>query len=1514
MPPTVLYRAVVERACSTELESENFRLEAFHEITDLINRRVMRILDLVLLLAESLTSPEKEVRENGTRLLGEVVIRCRPVFGEGELHTLAEFLASRLRDWPCLGPAAAACRSLLEDGFPGQVVPAPGNGSGGGPQLRDESASLVLEAMAEMLRSAQSFRQEERSALLQLLLVAVRRWGRLAGRLAVPLLDAFLGAMDGEKDPRCLLLAFEAVKALCEMHHAPGVDAAPLRQLADEVADWASSYFPISFNPPPNLARGPAAITRANLSSALESALAASPFLAGGVLPLLVEKLSSTYRPAKEDSLSALRRCCPAYGADALGPHVRQIWLALRAEVMAPCGYGGAAAVAPRGGGGGLGSETDSRLALATEAASCLTVVTRAAGPDAIDSMALQDACVRDLLSVIRTAGSPAHASSATATARADAQVLCGCMVLAAVAAAGPDSLSRAHTAVLVQVQSLLSDSLAPTDAHQTYDSRADQTLYGATVLAAVVDAVAAEIRKTCTSRNVGGEVSRGVAVAPSVQTWLAPSATDGLAALAEVKGVLLAGLAVVHARLYPEAGSQCDAVSAELGPGGQQGTATSSDECAAGAADVMAMDTMSPADKAQSLNNFAQPKWYGEAAPAQLRLAAIEAWDSLLRLHDASSATAAPQQLVLSQSELTFAAEHLCNYALTGSGAAGSQTPARMSWGRRINAAQEAAAALQMILQVSRPQPSAAGAGVSNAGTEERASVVQLLVTKLALAMASRDKNGSNTSEGDAGGEVSRAAALQLATQLTQAKEPDHPPAAHGDVCSDGSGAAAFAAALLWTLPPLLLKKGFSRDDEEWLQDCLNQLATRVLPALAAARGPDSAPTASATLVPKTLPLVAGDVSGATYHLVMTTLRAAAEWETTGAGGLPFQRAAVASAAAGRMGEAVTHRSLTAGKNTPLMAAWCAAVQQMTACCDNKQQLSLAVEAAERIVTCSVRSSLPDTESAADPDTDATSGWGPAADLARNAGVALAFAVVAGLRVGVLETRSAQAMADGLLQLIVASQSKPATAPRPHSTATREVSSSCVDCVSGSAAVALAATVNRWQDAHALDAWLSAAFQPALLQRISVTRSTGAAASVADWAPRAGLAAAVSDAPSVAVVRAAGWVGRALALRNHAALNLVVDALIECLRSEPVCSAFNTSTTSSAAGTDRGIASSRNSTVGMSAARVTSAERAMELDTDGDTCMDGASPVPGTGLVQDVELHGDAIAAAAVAGMAAADMFGVLVAEEASAGGVSLAARAPHALCRVLWKQRTYSLCLQALEARYYRDTQQRRQLQDPPTAVWMPLHLAVAISRLAGSAPRHMCRTDATRLAPLLLRSIQSLCRALHSGVGARLAEPDAALAAGALRDALVVLRDWIEAPRDTASEQLRRVLKDKVGELVDCVCAAALVGANAAPGSRVQRPGAPAAVTAWSASCSAAAGGSISPALPPALDAALAASVREEALQCCSGLVDSLPYHVLHPRRQQVLDCVMRRLDDDKRSVRQLAVRARRVWGDT
>ena len=61
----------------------------------------------------------------------------------------------------------------------------------------------------------------------------------------------------------------------------------------DELFDIVACYFPISFTPPPD---SPHQITRAQLTGELEATLTASPLFAHHLLPLLLEKLSSSLR------------------------------------------------------------------------------------------------------------------------------------------------------------------------------------------------------------------------------------------------------------------------------------------------------------------------------------------------------------------------------------------------------------------------------------------------------------------------------------------------------------------------------------------------------------------------------------------------------------------------------------------------------------------------------------------------------------------------------------------------------------------------------------------------------------------------------------------------------------------------------------------------------------------------------------------------------------------------------------------------------------------------------------------------------------------------------------------------------------------------------------------------------------------------------------------------------------------------------------------------------------------
>ena len=60
-----------------------------------------------------------------------------------------------------------------------------------------------------------------------------------------------------------------------------------------ELFDVLSCYFPVTFTPPPNNVHG---ITRSDLASALEAALACCPLYANQLVPLALEKLSSNLR------------------------------------------------------------------------------------------------------------------------------------------------------------------------------------------------------------------------------------------------------------------------------------------------------------------------------------------------------------------------------------------------------------------------------------------------------------------------------------------------------------------------------------------------------------------------------------------------------------------------------------------------------------------------------------------------------------------------------------------------------------------------------------------------------------------------------------------------------------------------------------------------------------------------------------------------------------------------------------------------------------------------------------------------------------------------------------------------------------------------------------------------------------------------------------------------------------------------------------------------------------------
>lgn len=56
-----------------------------------------------------------------------------------------------------------------------------------------------------------------------------------------------------------------------------------------------------------------------------------------------------------------------------------------------------------------------------------------------------------------------------------------------------------------------------------------------------------------------------------------------------------------------------------------------------------------------------------------------------------------------------------------------------------------------------------------------------------------------------------------------------------------------------------------------------------------------------------------------------------------------------------------------------------------------------------------------------------------------------------------------------------------------------------------------------------------------------------------------------------------------------------------------------------------------------------------------------------------------------------------------------------------------------------------------------------------------------------------------------------------------------------------------------------------------------------------------------------------LRVGSLQCLVVIME-LPYHLLHPHRKQVLAALASSIDDNKRRVRQEAVKCLKVWSST
>uniref|UniRef100_A0AAR2JM55 MMS19 nucleotide excision repair protein n=1 Tax=Pygocentrus nattereri TaxID=42514 RepID=A0AAR2JM55_PYGNA len=247
------------------------------------------MIGLLSVFRLSLTSSQAQTRGRGVQLLSEVLQECYSSLSEREVEVLIAFYENRLKDHYAITPHVLRGLKALSSVLP------PGSA-------------------VSMLKSLFQDVHVQSSPVLST---------ELKG-LGPDFVFGFVQAVDGERDPRNLLLAFQIARNI--IHR--GYD---LSQFTEELFEVTSCYFPIDFTPPPN---DPHGITHEDLILALRGVLTGTPRFAEFLLPLIIEKLDSDVQNAKVDSLQTLAACSPVYGHKELAEFLPGLWSSIRREVF----------------------------------------------------------------------------------------------------------------------------------------------------------------------------------------------------------------------------------------------------------------------------------------------------------------------------------------------------------------------------------------------------------------------------------------------------------------------------------------------------------------------------------------------------------------------------------------------------------------------------------------------------------------------------------------------------------------------------------------------------------------------------------------------------------------------------------------------------------------------------------------------------------------------------------------------------------------------------------------------------------------------------------------------------------------------------------------------------------------------------------------------------------------------------------------------------------------------------
>ncbi|KAJ4492562.1 ARM repeat-containing protein [Lentinula edodes] len=295
-----------ERLVRTWMASE--REEEIVKAVSEISNGSTSLLNVVKALGEYLTSEEDALRTKGVEFLSAVLGRCPPEkLNRQAARVLTSFYCSKLEDSETVVPALKGLVSLTKM-----------------PSSTSEDVPSILDAIFTHVKM-KGLVQSVRFFVFTIIDTLMARHRQVIKDMNDSFLGRYIALVDGEKDPRNLLVAFAIDRVL--------LIEFDINNFIESLFNITFCYFPITFRPPPN---DPYGITTDDLRQALRKCLNSTPAFGPLAIPVFLEKLAAGSPTTKRDTLESMSVCFPVYGSALARSHARKLWNSLKLEIFQP--------------------------------------------------------------------------------------------------------------------------------------------------------------------------------------------------------------------------------------------------------------------------------------------------------------------------------------------------------------------------------------------------------------------------------------------------------------------------------------------------------------------------------------------------------------------------------------------------------------------------------------------------------------------------------------------------------------------------------------------------------------------------------------------------------------------------------------------------------------------------------------------------------------------------------------------------------------------------------------------------------------------------------------------------------------------------------------------------------------------------------------------------------------------------------------------------------------------------